>query len=42
VEAAVAGSLGGRWRRDERRSDETRTAESLLEHYESWDWTWRR
>ena len=42
VEAAVAGALGGRWRRDRRRPEEAETAESLLEHYKSWDWTWRR
>jgi lipoyl(octanoyl) transferase len=42
VEAAMAGTYGGRWARSELRSDEREVAGSLLEQYESSSWTWRR
>ncbi len=42
IEAAMTGALGGRWRRGRIRISERRVAESLLPHYESPTWTWRR
>jgi hypothetical protein len=42
VEAAMAGTLGGRWSRDELRPEERKVASERLEHYQSPRWTWRR
>lgn len=42
VEQAMRRSLPGRWRLDTLRTSERRVAASLLPHYESDGWTWRR
>ncbi|TVP54950.1 MAG: lipoate--protein ligase family protein [Gemmatimonadales bacterium] len=42
VEAAMAGSYGGKWEIDELRPREREVAERLRTQYESSDWTWRR
>jgi hypothetical protein len=42
VEAAMAGALGGRWERSETTKREREVAGTLLAHYESPSWTWRR
>jgi lipoyl(octanoyl) transferase len=42
VESALAGRFGGEWRRDELREEERVVARSLLPHYQSTSWTWRR
>jgi hypothetical protein len=42
VEAAMAGTLGGRWRRGELSEDEQVVAAGLQSHFESQEWTWRR
>jgi lipoyl(octanoyl) transferase len=42
VEAALAGEFGGSWCRGEGHAAEWEVAESLLPHYESSEWTWRR
>jgi lipoate-protein ligase A len=42
VEAAMAGALGGKWRRGEATNLERVVAEGLLSQYESAEWTWRR
>lgn len=42
IEQAMRRSLPGRWRLDSLRTSERRVAVSLLPHYESDGWTWRR
>jgi lipoate-protein ligase A len=42
VESALAGRFGGEWRRDDLRDEERAVARSLLPHYQSTSWTWRR
>jgi lipoate-protein ligase A len=42
VEAAMAGTLGGKWSRGETSAAERVVAEELLSQYESAGWTWRR
>lgn len=42
VESAMTRALGGLWRRGRVRVREWRVAASLLPHYESPTWTWRR
>ena len=42
VEAAMAGTMGGDWGRDELRGEERKVASRLLEQYQSSRWTWRR
>lgn len=42
VESALAGRFGGEWRRDDLRDEEHAVARSLLPHYQSTSWTWRR
>lgn len=42
VEAAVAGAVGGCWSRGELSAREREVASSLLPHYQSLRWTWRR
>jgi lipoate-protein ligase A len=42
IETAMTGALGGLWWRGRIRVREQRVAASLLHHYESPTWTWRR
>lgn len=42
VEAAMAGSLGGRWERGDLTTREEALASSLVDRYASREWTWRR
>jgi len=42
VEAAMAGTLGGKWSRGEATAAERVVAEGLVSQYESAGWTWRR
>ena len=42
VEGAMRTGLGGQWRRSRLRGEEKRVAASLVPHYESPTWTWRR
>jgi lipoate-protein ligase A len=42
VESALAARFGGEWRRDDLRDEERAVARSLLLHYQSTSWTWRR
>jgi len=42
IEAAMAGAIGGEWRRDELRGSEEAAARLLHLKYTSTEWTWRR
>jgi lipoate-protein ligase A len=42
VESGIAGTLGGKWARSEATDRETEVAASLLDRYESPEWTWYR
>jgi lipoate-protein ligase A len=42
VEAALAGTLGGTWRRGDATPETRQVAMHLRDRYESWEWTWRR
>ncbi len=42
VEAAMAGTLGGKWKEGRLREGESSSAEALLRKYRSSSWTWRR
>jgi hypothetical protein len=42
VESALAGSFGGEWRRGGLLPEEVEVARSILPHYQSSTWTWRR
>jgi hypothetical protein len=42
VESGMAGTLGGKWVRSEPSGAEVEVATSLLQRYQSPEWTWHR